>query len=151
MSGIRVSFSGDLEAALAAAADRCESIAGAAVRDVGHELVLAAQTLAGTGPYGQSFTVVPDGTTAAEAGSTSPMAAILEKGRGPGRRPSPNALQAAFGGSHAAAVRAADRIAARGTKGKRTVKKASYQIRDDGTLERITGNALAAMAELGKG
>lgn len=141
---VTVRFSGDLEAALASSRDRCESIGQSALRDIGHEFVLAAQTLAGTGPFGRSFTVV-EHPGAVEAGSTSPIAAILEDGRAPGRRPPANVLS----GSAAARNRAADRIAARGTKGKRTVRKANAQIRDDGTLDRITHAALGAMSDLG--
>ncbi len=145
---IRIKYSGDLARALDRADGRAESIAAAAGRDVGHEFVTAARQLAGnSGPYAQSFTVRPDGN-ATEAGSDSPLAAILERGRRPGRRPSPNLIRSVKGGSQQAAERAADRIAARGTKGRWIVKKAARQIRTDGTVERITRAAVEAMGSL---
>jgi hypothetical protein len=147
-------MSDQLARALNASQDRVDSISSAMLRDVGHEFVKTATSLAGAGPYGRSFKVDPQMTAgtsgpAVLAGSDSPMAAIIERGRRPGRRPPAQSIGKRSGGSNEAAARAADRIAARGTRGRWVVKKANAQIKSDGTLDRLARNALQAITDLG--
>ena len=82
-----------------------------------------------------------------EAGSTSPMAALIERGRRPGRRPPVQSIAKRNGGNLEAAARAADKIARQGTRGRYVVKRANTRIRNDGTIERIARDALAAIIE----
>jgi hypothetical protein len=85
------------------------------------------------------------------AGSVSPMASIIERGRKPGRPPAARSLQKRSGRSAAAAQRAAARIGERGTRGRWTIKKAGRQIANDGTIDRIVAGTLQAMGSLGRG
>lgn len=130
-------------------ADRCDRVTQSALGEIAVEFVQAAGKLAGgAGPYQRSFTARPSGS-AVEAGSTSPMAAVLERGRKPGRRPPPQSIRKRSGGSYEAAARAADRIAARGTRGRFVVKRAATQIRRDGTVEKIGRRALRTILDGG--
>lgn len=132
-------------------AARCDRITQDALDDIGTAFVRTAQQLApGDGAYSQSFSSQPSGS-AVEAGSDSPMAALIEKGRRPGRRPSPQSIRKRSGGSYAAAARAADRIAAQGTRGRFTVKRANAAIKKDGTIDRIARRALKRIVEGGNG
>ncbi len=128
-------------------ANRVDRIAQAALSHIGDEFVNAARQIAGgTGAYPQSFTVRPSGSMV-EAGSKSPLAAIIEKGRRPGRRPPPQSIAKRSNKGGAAAVRAADRIATQGTRGRYVVRRANTRIRQDGTIERIARRALITMIE----
>ena len=127
-------------------ANRVDRITQAALSDVGREFVNAATQIAGAGPYGRSFLASPSGSSI-EAGSKSPMAALLEDGRRPGRRPPTQSIRKRRGGSFEAARRAADKIAVRGTRGTHTVRRANKQIKNDGTLDRIARAALSAISE----
>jgi hypothetical protein len=82
-----------------------------------------------------------------DAGSPSPLAAILERGRKPGRRPPPAALAKSMGVSHAVAERRADAIAAKGTRGRRYVEKSANDVNrnDLPRIARETAERLAAL------
>lgn len=128
-------------------ANRVDRITQAALSHIGDEFVQAARQIAGgTGRYPQSFTVHPSGS-AVEAGSKSPMAAIIEKGRRPGRRPPPQSIAKRSGGTDEQALKAANKIARQGTRGRYVVKRANTRIRRDGTIERIARRALVAIIE----
>lgn len=145
---VTVEMTDQLARAINASQDRAESIMAAALSDIGHEFVQAAVPLAGVGPYGRSFKAVPQPGLAVEAGSDSPAAALIERGRRPGRRPPPQSIRKRAGGSFEAAERAADRIEARGTRGRWVVKRANAKIKQDGTIERIARDALKAITDL---
>jgi hypothetical protein len=145
---ITVEYSNELGPALAASQARLDRIIGAGLSDMAHEFVMAAQARTKPGQFQRSFRADPVVGLAVEAGSDSPLAAILERGRRPGGRPPAQSIRKRRGGSQQAAERAADRIAQRGTKGMWTVKKSAQQVRTDGTVERIARAALAAAADL---
>lgn len=142
---VHVVWSGDLERRFREGSERADRIVQAGLSHIGHEMVQAAQQIAKAGPYGRSFKVVPH-PRGVEAGSSSPMAAVLERGRRPGRRPPPQSIRKRSGGSFAAAERAADRIEHVGTRGRWVVKRANAQIKRDGTMTRIAREALEAIA-----
>jgi hypothetical protein len=145
---VTVDYSENLEGAIAGSRERFDRIIAAGLSDMAHELVMAAQARTKPGPYQRSFRAAPVVGMSVEAGSDSPIASILERGRRPGGRPPAQSIRKRKGGSQEAAERAADRIAARGTKGMWTVKKSVAQVRSDGTIERIARAALAAAADL---
>lgn len=147
---ITVELSGDLQRALTRARRETDNVSDDALDRIADEWVDAAQVLAGGGRYGRSMKSNGVSGRAVEAGSDSPMASILERGRRPGKAPPAQSIRKRSGGSYQAAQRAADRIAQRGTNGRWTVKKANAQIRNDGTIERIARAALADMASLGR-
>lgn len=151
---VSVEMTDNLARALRSSQARADDIMGAGLRDLGHEFVQAAQGIAKNGPYARSFRV--DSTVSLgrrglglDAGSDSPMAALLERGRKPGRRPPPQSIRKRAGGSFEAAARSADRIERSGTKGRWTVKRANAQIKADGTFERVARRTLAAITDLG--
>ena len=128
-------------------ANRVDRISQAALSHIGDEFAQAARQIAGgSGRYVQSFTVRPSGSVV-EAGSKSPMAALIEKGRRPGRRPPVQSIAKRNGGDFEKAARAADKIARQGTRGRYVVKRANARIRKDGTIERIARDALTAIIE----
>jgi len=127
-------------------AARCERVTQAALSDLGRELVQHARQLVDAGRYAESFVARPVGS-AVEAGSKSPLAAVIERGRRPGRRPPAASIQKRAGGSFEAAEKAAARIAAQGTRGRFIVKRANAAMRKDGTTERIAREALRAIVE----
>lgn len=145
---VTVDYTDHLRSALAASQARTDRIIGAGLSDMAHEFVMAAQAKTKPGPYQRSFRADPVVGLSVVAGSDSPLAAVLERGRRPGRRPPAQSIRKRKGGSAEAAARAAVRIGERGTKGMWTVKKAAAQIRQNGTVERIARDALAAVADL---
>lgn len=149
MATFKVTFDRGLTDMLRSGGDRAQAIMRAGTSDIAHEFVQRAGELAGGGgPYARSFSASPSGD-AVTAGSKSPLARVLEKGRKPGHRPPPASIRKRHGGSYAAAAAAADRIAARGTKGRYVVKKANASIRQDGTIERIARRVVDAVAHGG--
>ena len=148
MAGYKVTFDRGLVDMLRNGGERAQSIMRAGTADIAHHFVQRAVELAGTGPYGRSFSASPDGD-AVVAGSKSPMAGVIEKGRKPGHRPPPASIRKRRGGSYATAARIADRIAARGTRGRYVVKKANASIRSDGTIDRIARRVVEAVAHGG--
>ena len=136
----------DLAAKWRGDVERAGRVTDAMLRHLGFEHARRAGELAGGGRYGQSFTFRPAGS-AVESGSTSPMAAILERGRRPGHRPPVQSIVKRSGGSLEAARRTADRIAVQGTRGQWVVKKANAQLKRDGTFERIAREGLRAIVE----
>lgn len=148
MPGYKVEFDPGLIDRLRNGGERAQGIMRAGLSDIGREFVDRAGSIAGPGPYGDSFSSTPDGDTVT-AGSKSPMAALIERGRRPGRRPPPQSIVKRKGGSMAAAGKAADRIAASGTKGRHVVKKANSLLRFDGTIERVARQVVKAVADGG--
>lgn len=151
---VSVEMTDNLARALQRSQARADDIMGAGLRDLAHEFVQAAQGIAKNGPYARSFradTIVTLGMhgLGVAAGSDSPMAALLERGRKPGKRPPPQSIRKRAGGSFEAAERTANRIERSGTKGRWTVKRANAQIKTDGTFERVARRTLAAIADLG--
>jgi hypothetical protein len=144
----KVEFEPGLIAMLRSGGERAQSLMRAGTSDIAHEFVQRAEELAGPGPYGQSFSANPEGD-AVMAGSRSPLARVIEKGRKPGDRPPPASIRKRAGGSYAAAARAADKIAARGTRGRYVVKRAGAAIRNDGTIDRIARRVVEAVAHGG--
>ena len=145
---VTVDYTDNLRDAIASSQARMDRIIGAGLSDMAHEFVQAAQARTKPGPYQRSFRANAAIGLAVEAGSDSPLASVLERGRRPGGRPPAQSIRKRRGGSQQAAERAADRIGERGTKGTWTVKKAAQQVRTDGTIERIARDALAAVADL---
>ncbi len=146
-----VEVSPALEQALRDNADRCHSIMLAGLSHIGSELADAARELAGgTGAYARSMRSAPNGESVV-AGSVSPMASLIERGRKPGTAPPARSIQKRSGGSYAAAQRAAARIGEQGTRGQWTIKKAGKRIANDGTIDRIVSETLRAMGSLGGG
>jgi hypothetical protein len=145
---VTIESSDNLQRALSGSRERLDRIIAAGLSDMAHEFVQAAQARTKPGPYQRSFRASPVIGMSVEAGSDSPLASILERGRRPGGRPPAQSIRKRKGGSTQAAERAADRIAARGTKGMWTVKKSVAQVRTDGTIEQIARAALAAAADL---
>lgn len=148
MATYKVTFDRGLTEMLRNGGERAQAIMRAGTADIAHHFVQRAGGLAGSGPYGQSFSATPDGD-AVVAGSKSPMAKLIEKGRKPGDRPPPASIRKRRGGSYAGAARAADKIAARGTKGRYVVKKANAAIRSDGTIDRVARRVVEAVAHGG--
>lgn len=148
MTGYKVTFEPGLIEMLTNGGDRAQEIMRSGTSDIAHEFVQRAVQLAGPGPYGNSFSATPNGDTVT-AGSRSPMAALIEKGRKPGRRPPPASIRKRKGGSYAAAAKAADKIAATGTKGRYYVKKANAMVRNDGTIDRVARRVVEAVAHGG--
>lgn len=144
-----VEVSPSLERALRDNAERCHSIMQAGLSHIGSELADAAREIAGgTGAYARSMRSAPDGDSVV-AGSVSPMASIIERGRAPGQRP-PVTRRAgqrrrANDGVTAAAAK---RIGEQGTRGRWTIKKAGRRIANDGTIDRIVAETLRAMGSL---
>lgn len=143
---VTVSIDGVLAEHLRRSLQRADPVVQDALHEIGTEFVFRAETIAPGSRFGQSFEVTRTGR-AVEAGTTSPLGAILERGRKPGARPSPQSIVKRNGGSMEAAERAADRIAAHGTRGKFTVKRANQSLRRDGTIERIARRALVKIVE----
>jgi hypothetical protein len=151
---VKVEITNNLARALDASQDRMDSITASMLGDIGHEFVMAARAMAGAGPYGRSFRVDPQITLGVSgrglrAGSDSPMAAIIERGRKPGHAPSIASLTKRSRSGAAGKAGMAERIGRRGTKGRWVVKKANAQIKADGTMNRIAGNGLRAITDLG--
>lgn len=144
---ISVVVSHDLSEALERCRNRADGIMHAALAELGDELVGRAAGLAGSGPYGRSFDSVSDGDHTV-AGSRSPMASIIERGRKPGRRPPAQSIRKRSGGSFAAAEKAAGRIEKQGTKGRWIVKRARQSMHSDGTFDRVARQALVDIADL---
>jgi hypothetical protein len=148
-----VEVSPALEQALRDNADRCHSIMQAGLSHIGSELADAARELAGgTGAYARSMRSAPDGDSVV-AGSVSPMASLIERGRKPGQRPpvTRKAGQRRSGGRDGVTAAAARRIGEQGTRGQWTIKKAGKRIANDGTIDRIVSETLRAMGSLGGG
>lgn len=99
----------------------------AGLDELGELFVSTARQSAGGGRFAQSFAWTRDGD-AVVAGSSSPLASIIEKGRKPGRRPPT---------SSRVSPAAATRIAQSGTKGRFVVKKTATKIRQAGHVQRI--------------
>lgn len=119
--------------------DRADMLMLDGLDRLGEALVTQARVDAGSGPYGRSFSSTRDGRHAVVAGSRSPLAAIIEKGRKPGRRPP------AVRGKLSA--EAADRIARSGTKGRYVVRNAAARLRSDGVVDRVARDVVARVAE----
>lgn len=146
MTAFKVTIDKGLAERLVRGGEHAQSIMRAGLSDIGNKFVDKARQLAGgSGPYPESFSAKPSGDSVT-AGSRSPLAAVLEGGRKPGKRPPPASIRKRSGGSYAAAAKAADRIAAHGTKGRYVVKKANAAIRNDGTIDKIARHVVAAIA-----
>lgn len=129
--------------------ERAQSIMRAGTADIARQFVENAVVLAGgDGPYPHSFSATPDGDDVT-AGSKSPMAGVLERGRKSGLRPPPASIRKRRGGSYAAAAKAADKIAQSGSRGRYVVKKAAAQVRHDGTIDRVCRRVVEAVAHGG--
>ncbi len=115
--------------------------------DIGDEFVQRAASLAGSGPFARSFSTSPAGDTVT-AGSTSPMAKLIEHGRRPGRRPPGGDRRTIAGRGARMSNAAADRIAAQGTRGRFVVRRAAAEIRRDGTIDRIARRVVTDVANL---
>jgi len=138
-----------LEQMLRDGSERAQAIMRAGLSDIGHQFVERAVELAGgDGHYAQSFSSTPNGDSVT-AGSRSPMAGVIERGRKPGRRPPPASIRKRSGGSYAAASKAADRIEHHGTKGRYVVKKAAASIRNSGTIAQVVRNVAVAIVHGG--
>lgn len=149
MPAYRVGFDRGLIDMLRNGGERAQDIMRAGTSDIAREFVdHAVQLAGGTGPYPQSFSSTPSGDSVT-AGSRSPLAALIEKGRRPGERPPPASIRKRQGVSYQAASQAADKIAARGTRGRYVVKKAAAAIRNDGTIDRVARRVVAAVAHGG--
>lgn len=134
---IDVQIDGRLADKLRDGSDRADSLMLGGLVELGDAFVSAARQVAGPGRFANSFASTTAASDTVIAGSRSPLAAVLEKGRKPGRRPPI---------SRRISPAAATRIAAQGTKGKYTVRKAATQIRRDGTVERVARRVVEQIA-----
>ena len=135
---IDVEVDGRLADRLRVGSARADELMLGGLVEIADEFVGRARQEAGAGRFARSFdsTVVSGDTVV--AGSRSPLAAILEKGRKPGKRPPI---------SRRISPETATRIAAQGTKGTFVVKKAATQIRRDGTVERVARQVVERIAD----
>lgn len=108
--------------------------------ELGRAFVDQARRTAGAGVYARSFDSRRDGSSSVVAGSRSPLAAVIEKGRKPGRRPPVNRPSSMTS-------QAATKIAAKGTKGRYVVKRAAASVRNDGTVDRVARNVVRRIAQ----
>lgn len=136
---ITVTVDGNLLDRLRRGGERAEGLMLGGLDRLGDEFVTQARAMAGSGRFGQSFSSKRDGRRAVIAGSTSPLASIIEKGRKPGRRPP--VIKGRI------TPEAATRIAQSGTKGTFIVKKAATKLRRDGTAARVARDVVERVAE----
>jgi hypothetical protein len=108
--------------------------------ELGRAFVDQARRTAGAGAYARSFDSRRDGSNRVVAGSRSPLASIIEKGRKPGRRPTINRRMT---------PQAATQIAAKGTRGRYVVKRAAETVRSDGTVDRVARDVVRRIAQGG--
>jgi hypothetical protein len=147
MATITVTVDQEVADILRRGGERSEAIVRDSLDELGDAFVSHARPLAGAGPYGQSFSSHRSGDSAVVAGSTSPLAAIIERGRKPGRRPPGGDRRTTSGRGLRLGNSAADRIARSGTKGRYIVKKSAAQVRSDGTLSDVVRRVVIRITE----
>jgi hypothetical protein len=151
-SGVLITVDADdrLQRLLLERSGDAQRIAVDALGMIGDEFVTEARRRVRGGRFQASLDWARDGDDVV-VGSTSPLAHILEVGRRPGRRPSPQSLAAASGMSLGAAVKAADAIAESGTKGMHTVRNSAAQVRRDGGFDRMAAHVMTQVGSLDGG
>jgi len=147
---VRVEMSGALSRALAASSARAAEVASRGLVDIAEAWLVEAQRQAPAGPYRESLRIRDEGSSVV-AGSTSPLASVIERGRRSGRRPPTRSIQKRAGGTNQAAADAAESIASRGSRGLWVVRDARQQVFRDGTMAAIARRTLEEIADLGNG
>lgn len=138
MATITVTVDNEVAEILRRGGDRAQAVMRDGLDELGDAFVSQARARAGGGVFGRSFSSQRSGGSAVIAGSSSPMAALIEKGRKPGRRPP---------SSRHLTPNAADRIARSGTKGRYIVKKSATQVRVDGTMRDVVRRVVVRITE----
>ena len=147
---VSVEMSGALSRALAASSARAAEVANRGLVDIAEAWLVEAQREAPAGPYRQSLRIRDEGSSVV-VGSTSPLAAVIERGRRSGRRPPARSIQKRAGGTSRAATDAAESIASRGSRGLWVVRNARQQVFRDGTMASVARRTIEQIADLGSG
>ena len=147
MTGYAVHWSGGLVEAVSSASSRASTEMQRGLDDIGDAFLdnVKARIKGSRLPSTVSIERTRDSV---EIGSDSPMAALIERGRRPGRMPSPAVLQRSLGVSHKVAVERAEQIAKRGTRGRKYFEKTADEVRS-GAIPRIMSETARRIGELG--
>lgn len=153
MSPARLEPSG-IFGTLSARTDKAPAIARRHMADLGKRgaSVIEALSPVGAGTYKARVTSSTSGVgdkVRTEMGSRDPKAHIVEKGRGPGRMPSPAVMQRALNLDRHSAFMVARAIGRRGTQGHHVVRRARPRVwgHAQATKAKIARDILVAIAK----